>query len=193
MNLPLDQDPRWRRFNDKAWVCPCCGQAHAGIFDLLCVRPQAWQDGDDYAPNSAILTSRHVLTEDFCILNDEHFFVRSVLRLPVIGSDGQSFGYGCWATLSRQNFEIYIDTLDSGEQQGLGPWFGWFSNRLNGYPETLNLKAQIHALGGHVRPLIELEPTDHPLAVEQRVGITFDRLLEIYALNGHDMCMSLVD
>ncbi len=136
---------------------------------------------------------RHALTEDFCILNDEQFFVRSVLRLPVIGSDGQSFGYGVWATLSRKNFEIYIDTLDSGEQQGLGPWFGWFSNRLNGYPETLNLKAQIHAQGGHVRPLIELEPTDHPLAVEQRVGITFDRLLEIYALNGHDMCRSMVD
>jgi len=37
------------------------------------------------------------------------------------------------------------------------------------------------------RPFIELEPTDHPLAVEQRSGITFDRLLELYAINGHDM------
>jgi hypothetical protein len=29
------------------------------------------------------------------------------------------------------------------------------------------------------RPLIELEPTDHPLAVEQRTGITQDRIREI--------------
>ncbi|WP_308294565.1 hypothetical protein [Streptomyces sp. RKAG290] len=29
------------------------------------------------------------------------------------------------------------------------------------------------------RPLIELEPTDHPLAVEQRNGITLDRVREI--------------
>ncbi|WP_329223341.1 DUF2199 domain-containing protein [Streptomyces microflavus] len=29
------------------------------------------------------------------------------------------------------------------------------------------------------RPLIELEPTNHPLAVEQRTGITQDRIREI--------------
>lgn len=29
------------------------------------------------------------------------------------------------------------------------------------------------------RPFIELEPTDHPLAVEQRTGITQDRVREI--------------
>jgi len=43
------------------------------------------------------------------------------------------------------------------------------------------------------RPRIELEPTDHPLAIEQRAGITFDRLLDIYALNGHDIARALVD
>ena len=96
-------------------------------------------------------------------------------------------------TLSRKNFEIYTETFDGGRQDGLGPWFGWFSNRLEGYPETLNLKAQVRPQGGHVRPLVELEPTDHPLAIEQRHGISFDRLLEIYALNGHDMRPSLTD
>ncbi|SFF35346.1 hypothetical protein SAMN05421541_109131 [Actinoplanes philippinensis] len=29
------------------------------------------------------------------------------------------------------------------------------------------------------RPLIELEPSDHPLAVEQRTGITLDRVRQI--------------
>jgi hypothetical protein len=46
---------------------------------------------------------------------------------------------------------------------------------------------------GRERPTIELEPTSHPLAVEQRQGITFDRLLEIYALNGHDLGAALSD
>jgi hypothetical protein len=31
------------------------------------------------------------------------------------------------------------------------------------------------------RPLLELEPTDHPLAVHQREGIPFERLREIVA------------
>jgi hypothetical protein len=75
----------------------------------------------------------------------------------------------------------------------LGPWFGWFSNRLKGYDDTLNLKCQVHPRPGRQRPWIELEPTDHPLAVEQRRGMTLDRLLEIYALNGHDIRQTLLD
>jgi len=44
----------------------------------------------------------------------------------------------------------------------------------------------VHPQEGRQRPYIELEATDHPLAIEQRAGITFDRLLDLYALNGHD-------
>jgi hypothetical protein len=32
-----------------------------------------------------------------------------------------------------------------------------------------------------------LGPTAHPLAMDQRDGISFDRILELYALNGHDI------
>ena len=60
-------------------------------------------------------------------------------------------------------------------------------DRLKSYPDTLNMKCQVHPREGRQRPTIELEPTDHPLAIEQRDGITFDRLLTIYALNGHDL------
>lgn len=58
---------------------------------------------------------------------------------------------------------------------------------LKGYPDTLNLKCQVHPQAGRQRPYLVLEPTEHPLAVEQQNGLTFDRLLEIYALNGHDL------
>lgn len=33
--------------------------------------------------------------------------------------------------------------------------------------------------------LVELEPTDHPLAVEQRDGITSERVAEVNALMAH--------
>jgi hypothetical protein len=49
------------------------------------------------------------------------------------------------------------------------------------YPETLGLKTFVRQRGIGVRPYIELEPTDHPLAVEQREGITKERLGEIAA------------
>jgi hypothetical protein len=36
------------------------------------------------------------------------------------------------------------------------------------------------------RPFLELEPTEHPLAVEQRGGITVARVGEILSLYLHD-------
>jgi hypothetical protein len=189
----LNQDPRWMRFHNGNWLCPGCGTRHAGLFDLACGKPEFWRGSEEKSPNFEALTSANVLTEDFCVLDGEHFFVRCVLQLPVVGASGTYFGFGVWATLSKRNFNIYLDTFDSGHQGDLGPWFGWFSNRLKGYPDTLNLKCQVAPREGRNRPYIELESTSHPLAVEQHEGITFDRLLEIYALNGHDLRIALSD
>jgi hypothetical protein len=189
----LNQDPRWIRFHDRNWLCPCCGMRHAGLFDLASGKPEFWRGSEEKRPNSEVRTSDNILTEDFCVLAGEFFFVRCVLQLPVVGASDVYFGFGVWATLSKKNFDIYLDTFDSGHQGGLGPWFGWFSNRLKGYPDTLNLKCHVAPREGRNRPYIELEPTPHPLAIEQREGITFDRLLEIYALNGHDLRNALSD
>lgn len=192
-NGSLSSDPRWRRLHDSSWRCSCCGEHHEGVFDLACGKPEQWPEGEEKVPNAEAGRSRHFLSEDFCILDGEHHFVRCVLEIPILGGDGQFFAYGVWSSLSQKNFRIYADTFDSGEQDGLGPWFGWFANRLKGYGDTLNLKCQVHPRPGRRRPWIELEPTDHPLAVEQSAGITLDRLLEIYASNGHDIREGLLD
>lgn len=60
------------------------------------------------------------------------------------------------------------------------PYFGWLTTELPFYsPGTTNLKTNAHTRPVGQRPFIELEPTDHPLAVEQRTGITLDRVREI--------------
>ena len=196
MDLSLSRDPRWLKLHDHAWICPCCGKTHQGLFDIACDKPDFWQRPEEQSPNSEVLTSGNVLTnvlsEDFCILNGEHFFVRCVLPLPIIGATHEHFAFGVWATLSKKNFNVYLDAFDAGDSGSLGPWFGWFSNRLPGYPDTLNLKCQVYPQGNRQRPHIMLEATDHLLAIEQRQGITFDRLLEIYALSGHDMRAALL-
>lgn len=180
-----DGDARWLHILERSWGCSTCGERHEGLFDLACSHPEQWSGSEEKRPNAEALQSQHFLSEDFCVLEGEDFFVRCVLDIPLIGSGGRSFGYGVWSTLSRKNFLLYQETFDSGEQGDLGPWFGWFSNRLKGYPDTLNLKCQVHPRAGRQRPWIELEETDHPLALEQRNGINFDRLLEILGLHGH--------
>jgi hypothetical protein len=189
----LANDPRWRRLWDRPWTCADCGVTHHGLIDLVSRQPVYWSGTDDIALNGALDLSGNFLSEDFCVLEGQHFFVRATLQLPIQGSGGRQFGFGVWTTLSRQNFERYVENFDGGEQSELGPWFGWFSNRLEGYPDTINLKCQVHPRSGRMRPRLELEPTDHPLAVEQHTGITFDRVLELYAINGHNIRASLGD
>jgi hypothetical protein len=58
-------------------------------------------------------------------------------------------------------------------------YFGWLCNSIPAYPETLHLKTAVHAREVGLRPLIELEATDHPLAIEQRDGITAARVRNI--------------
>ena len=134
-----------------------------------------------------ILDRDNFLAHDMCVCNGKHCFVRCVLELPIRGIPGQLFGYGVWSTLAKAHFDLYCKSLDDPQRGRLGPWFGWFSTSLPGYPETLNLKCQVRPQNDFLRPLLELEPTDHPLAIEQRKGLTLDWPFEIYRLNGHDL------
>lgn len=188
--MDLNDDPRWQRLTTQDWTCPACGRAHRGLFDLATRHPAQWPHGEDCEPNSALRLDGDFLSEDFCVLRGEHFFVRSLLVLPIIGSDAE-FAFGVWGTLSRQNFDLYLDTFDAGAQGHLGPWFSWFSCDLRAYPNTVNLKAQMYPREGRQRPVLELMADDHPLALEQRNGVTFDRVLELYALHDHDIRAAL--
>ena len=49
---------------------------------------------------------RCVLTSDTCVVDDEHFFVRGCLELPVHGFD-EPFEWGVWVSLSKVNFEVF--------------------------------------------------------------------------------------
>src|SRR4030095_6389013 len=64
---------------------------------------------------------------------------------------------------------------DDPESNEIGPFFGWLSNRIRCYDEdTYCLKTMAHFRSDGQRPLIEVEPTDHPLANHQRHGISLE-------------------
>ena len=109
-----------------AWHCSRCGQAHQGLIDLAAFAPDPWQGGEVREENSAIHLDGDFLSEDFCVMDGRYFFVRAVLEIPVQGFT-QPFGFGCWSTLSRENFEKYIGGFDDGDFADQGPWTGWLS------------------------------------------------------------------
>jgi hypothetical protein len=108
-------DLRWNRLRNRTWKYASCGETHNGLFELGCAKPDFWQAAEVYLPNSAVKNSANCLTEDFCVLDGEHYFIRCVLKLPLVGAPGEHLGFGVWSTLSRKNFERYQETFDGGE------------------------------------------------------------------------------
>jgi hypothetical protein len=128
---------------------------------------------------------RAELGSDQCIIDNQHYFVRGCLQIPILDGVGP-FIWGVWVSLSEKSFERMRQLWETPGREGEPPYFGWFSTSLPSYPETLNLKTTLHTRPVGQRPLIELEPTDHPLAVEQREGITMARVREIAEIVLHD-------
>ena len=148
------------------YVCTCCGQTHEGMPDLAFDRPAYANDVPDNERGKRVQ-----LNSDLCVVDDEYYFVRGVIEVPIHGQD-EKLGIGAWVSQKFENFNVYSENFDTPE---IGPFFGWLSNDfVFGGERTLSLKAMAHFRGQGLRPRIELEPTAHPLAIAQRDGITLD-------------------
>ena len=149
------------------WKCSVCGDTHDGLPDISYKWPDYYFSVPKDERNDRIWS-----TADACVVDEEHFFIRCVLLIPVHNFEHE-FGLGVWLSQSRESFETYMDNCDSAD---IGPFFGWFSNSLSFYDEeTLSLKANAQFQGSNQRPLVELEPVDHPLFRDHTKGIPLEQ------------------
>jgi hypothetical protein len=153
-----------------SYKCSSCGELHNELPDISSDRPDYYWQVDEKFRDEII-----TLTEDTCII-DEDYFIRGVIEIQ-IHDYPERFGFGVWISQKKENFEKYLEFSDSNE---IGPFFGWLSTNLNFYEEdTLSLKTTAHFQGSGKRPLIEVETTEHPLALDQQNGISLERAWEI--------------
>jgi hypothetical protein len=161
------------------FTCKTCGEDHEGLPDLAFDAPYYF-----YTVPEAERDDRCTLGSDLCSIDERDFFIRACLEIPLIDGEG-CFAWGVWMSVSERNFRRYQEVFDEPVQSHVGPFPGWLSSLVPGYPDTLRLKARAHLRDHGERPLLELEPTDHPLAVAQREGITLAELQEIYEAHLH--------
>jgi hypothetical protein len=167
------------------WRCSCCGKWFNGIMDLAADHPDPWPHGDDREPNAALRTDGDFLSDDFCVLNGEHFMVRSVMEFPVRNCD-RAWGFGCWTSLSKENFDKYVASFDSGMLDDEGPWFGWLCNGIKGlYTDDPSIPLDVYPQSGRQRPRLIALDENNPVAPAQRDGLSADELLMILRANGH--------
>jgi hypothetical protein len=154
-----------------SYICRTCGEKHDGLPTVYGPgAPALW----DMLPENK-REARGELTDDLCVIDEQHFFIRGRLEIPIIGSD-ELFCWLVWVSLSEKNFLRTGELWEQLGRENEPPYFGWLQSSLPFYPAALNLKTNVHTRPVGQRPFIELEPTDHPLAVEQRQGITWDRV-----------------
>jgi hypothetical protein len=154
------------------YKCTSCDELHQGLPHLSYPAPEYWSD--------SLASETSFLTDDLCSIANEDFFIHCLLEIPIQDTP-EVLTWGVWSSLARDNFKLYADGASAGLQTSM---FGWFSNSLPSYPETLNLKCAVRPREAGLRPLIELEPTDHPLSLDQRQGITVERALEFLEATG---------
>ena len=159
--------------------CESCDEWHEGMPTFGASAPLYY-----YAIPEAERDTRCNLTLDTCVIDRKFFFVRGCIEIPVDGTD-EPFIWGVWVSLSREHFEEFVALYEKPLRAAHGPYFGWLSASLKTYPDTENLKTMVHLRDGGLRPCIELEPTDHPLALEQKKGIPVERVAELYAAYMH--------
>ena len=121
---------------------------------------------------------RVIENEGQCIVDDEHFFVREHIEIPIHESE-EVFIWSVWVSLSEPSFEKMSKSWEQIGRENNEPYFGWLMSSLPGYPETLYLKTSVQEQPVGKVPIITLEPTEHPLSVEQHQGITMSRVQEI--------------
>src|SRR5262249_51181402 len=122
------------------------------------------------------------LTDDLCEIDNSHFFIRGRLEVPIHGGD-QPFVWLLWSSLSQRNYGRTRALWSTVGREREPAYFGWLNSRLPGYPDTLSLKLMVHTRPVGQRPALELEPTDHPLSVEQREGVTWERVHQLVHLS----------
>jgi hypothetical protein len=119
------------------WKCGTCEEWHSGpCLDFGYDAPHYWNSSADKSFRWTILPSgaldcsnRFFLDEDYCAIDDQHFFVRGIIDLPIIGA-ADSFRWGVWGSLSRTNFESLIRADELGNRPESAEMFSWLSTRL---------------------------------------------------------------
>jgi len=161
---------------EPGFVCRTCGQSHDGVpLSFAADFP------DIYANMSeSDRRGRTLISSDQCIVDEELFFVRGCLEIPLLDSS-DVFVWGLWALVKEEVFnEISESWEEESRETRRGPFKARLANSLSVYPETLNLKLRIVIQPVGTRPLFILEE-EHHLATAQQHGISRSEAMELSA------------
>jgi len=155
--------------------CGECGELHRGSPSFSYAEPP-----HSFAVPEAERATRIQLTSDTCVIDNDTFFIRGLLEIPIDGAD-EPFAWGIWVSQSRESFDRYVETFDQ-DQSGDGS-FGWLTVTMPGYVDPdakpVDLACNVQWRGNRVRPRVVPQECDHPLYHDCANGISWDRAIDL--------------
>lgn len=121
--------------------------------------------------------------EDLCVIDDEKFFIRGVLKLPIRETDNH-FAWGVWIQVAQVDFERYLDLWDTENVTDETSMTGHLANEIETYVGSEGLEVHVHLQAEKQRPLFVVDSEQHPLGVDQRIGITSERVTQFWQALG---------
>lgn len=185
-------DPRWHAFSNAGYQCSC-GERHVGLFPLHMQLPKGWPGEAVYEPNSAIRMDGNFLSHDFSVLEGKYYAMRMRLPIAMHGLGPMVFMYSVWAAMNRPDFEAFVQATLNKTMNNKVSAPARLANNISGYTNTSGLMGTAFQQEDGGYPLLLLHGAqdandpNHLLLSEQRQGISFDRVLELFAQYGHDM------
>jgi hypothetical protein len=150
----------------------CSGQHPAAPQAFHLAGPDAWSQELRRVKGCKLGT-------DTCVIRDEQFFILGLLRVAVAGLD-EPFEWGLWVSLSQEDLVRMAKAWKTRGRESMPPVPGQLANNLPVFDEpTLGLRVLVHTQPVGLRPHIELVEDGHPLASEQRDGISHEAFLAL--------------
>lgn len=163
--------------------CSDCGEMHKGSPSFGYDTPFLYST----VPEEERADRAH-LTSDICSIDDDTFFIRGVIEIPIHDVEDPLL-WGVWVSQSQESFERYVASFD-GDQSDDGS-FGWLDVTMQGYDLTKDdeecetLGCDVSWQGFGARPLIVPQECDHILYRDCTNGISWDRAIELARLVMH--------
>ena len=160
---------------DIDYDCTSCGRRHDGgdgteanpwpLIDFA--RPEALLQMNRWEQ-----LTRSRSTEELCLIDNGSSvdcFLRGFLSLPVQGEEALLI-FAPWGKGSEGG---YLDLVEQWEHSRFrGEYRGTLANLLPGHEDSLSVPVQVSAPGRLPPVIVPDESSGHPLAVEERLGIS---------------------
>jgi hypothetical protein len=156
------------------FVCTVCGERH----DVLPIKYSVKAPQAVLAVPQEQLEERVLLTADQCVIDNQQFFLRGRILIPVHGVEAP-FVWGVWAEVSPKNFLHSNEVWQIPGREQEPPFAAWLNNDLFLFGDTINLELKVHTQPVGERPRFTVADSNHPLAIQQRDGISIETVQDI--------------